>query len=73
MINFRRKQFMIKFIRKIFSLENLKETMLYISFSNIENTTEENLNLLQAIKNIKNTSNCKNDIDNEKIQIKKAS
>jgi hypothetical protein len=64
---------MIKFIRKIFSLENLKETMLYISFSNIENTTEENLNLLQAIKNIKNTSNCKNDIDNEKIQIKKAS
>lgn len=64
---------MIKFIRKIFSLENLKETMLYISFSNIENTTEENLNLLQAIKNIRNTSNRTNDIDNEEIQIKKAS
>ena len=63
---------MIKFIRKIFSLENLKETMLYISFSNTENTTEENLNLIQAIKNIKDTSNCKNDTDNEKIQVKKS-
>lgn len=47
---------MIKFIKNIFSFENLKRAMMYSAFTQANLTTSDYINLINVLKNDHNNS-----------------